>query len=120
MRQNPRQQDSLKQLALSKIKGGKNDLSKDCLGGARQAQSPTDKGKRQLSRLSRTRGDETARQQFEVLRHQVGARLRSEEGKPALRFDPPLEAPSVDPERWAKAEELEGLFWELSRLHGYI
>jgi hypothetical protein len=46
--------------------------------------------------------------------------LRSEEGKPALRFDPPLEAPSVDPERWAKAEELEGLFWELSRLHGYI
>jgi hypothetical protein len=42
-----------------------------------------------------------------------------EDGKPVLRFEPPLESENVEPERWAQAEELEGLFWKLCEERGY-
>ena len=56
---------------------------------------------------------------FNELVQEVGARTRMEDGAPVLRFEPPLEAPEVDPERWAMAEKLESLFWELCAEHGY-
>lgn len=56
---------------------------------------------------------DSSRGAFNELLQKVGARTYMEDGKPVLRFEPPLESPSVNPERWAMAEELEGLFWEL-------
>lgn len=46
------------------------------------------------------------------LLQQVGAQIHYEEGKPVLRFDPPLKSESLDTERWAKALELEDMFWK--------
>jgi hypothetical protein len=50
----------------------------------------------------------------------VGAKAFLEDGKHVLRFEPPLESENMDPERWAKAVELEGLFWKLCEEHGYM
>ena len=49
---------------------------------------------------------------LKVLLNDVGAEIRFEDGNPVLRFLRPLERLEVEPERWAKAEELEALFWK--------
>ena len=49
---------------------------------------------------------------LKVLLNDVGAEIRFEDGNPVLRFLRPLARMEVEPERWAKAEELEGLFWK--------
>lgn len=59
------------------------------------------------------------KERFDALRSQVGAKTRMEDGKPVLRFEPPLEREEVDPERWALAEEMEGLFFALCEEKGY-
>ena len=60
------------------------------------------------------------REAFNELLREVGARIRMEDNKPVLTFSPPLERVEVDPERWAKAQKLESLFWELCEKHGYM
>jgi hypothetical protein len=56
---------------------------------------------------------------FNALLRDVGGKAFLEDGKPVLRFEPPLKSESEDPERWAKAKELEGLFWRLCEERGY-
>lgn len=43
---------------------------------------------------------------------EVGAKIIYKNKKPILRFDPPLDGPKIDPERWEKALKLEEYFWE--------
>ena len=70
--------------------------------------------------LERSSSPYGPREAFNELVQKVGARTRMEDGKPVLRFEPPLEAPAANPERWAKAQKLESLFWELCEEHGYV
>lgn len=60
-----------------------------------------------------------SREAFNELLQEVGARTYMEDGKPVLRFDPPLEQEEENQERWAKAQKLESLFWDLCEEHGY-
>ena len=49
---------------------------------------------------------------WEQLFKEVGAKIVYENKKPVLRFNPPLDGPKVDPERWQKALKLEEYFNE--------
>lgn len=62
---------------------------------------------------------QSTKERFDELCSEVGAKTRKEGGKPALRFEPPLEREEVDPSRWAQALELEDLFFLLCEEKGY-
>jgi len=63
--------------------------------------------------------DQSTKERFDELCSQVGARARKENGKPVLCFEPPLEREEINPNRWAQALELEGLFFQLCEERGY-
>lgn len=112
MRQQARQRDRIKQLALSKISTSTPHCLDGCLGVVRQAQATSQGEISKVSRVSRVLGGETARQDFQALLNQVGAKVVHVDGMPVLRFEPHLDGPQVDPERWTMAEVLEDMFWK--------
>ena len=69
--------------------------------------------------LERSSSPYGPREAFNELVQRVGARTRMEDGQPVLRFEPPLEREEVNPGRWAKAQKLESLFWELCEKYRY-
>ncbi|MDZ7759940.1 MAG: hypothetical protein U5L00_06755 [Desulfovermiculus sp.] len=61
------------------------------------------------NRESEDKTSESNHGHLQNLLRQVGAKI---ETGPRLVFNPLLDGPRVNPERWEKAVELEGMFWE--------
>lgn len=116
----PIQQARLAYKALTKLKRSDPDTARtpENQGVYRSTDTggtPATHGKTPTVSVVSNTGDrysDTATLCLEILLADVDAEIRFENGKPLLRFLRPLERPDVEPERWAKAEELEGLFWE--------
>lgn len=74
-------------------------------GPARTAKSP-------FYSFYSTRGSRFCENTLASLLSEVGSEIIQEDSSHVLRFNPYLEGPQVDPERWAKAVELEAMFME--------
>ena len=112
------QRDSLKEKALSCLTSS-DTLSQGLSQGGGTGSTPASRGKTPSVPLVPHTGDWDSGTKFNALLQEVGGKVFMENGKPVLRFNPPLEREEANPERWAQALKLESLFWKLCEEHGY-